>query len=220
MLQVEKGSEPNAPLLCPKERDTPRGSPRSFASQKALTQDEKSNCPTPARPDVIGHKKQRGEWAESVFMAKAHEHGLPVSRPWGEMCPYDFVVGTTGRFVSVQVKSTVNRPVSGYVCTVQAHRPYPAGAFDFVAAYVIPADTWYILPAGLIQGMKWVTLQPDSPNSKYEPYREAWGLLREAIAEKEEVGVVEEPAEPQRLPRNALERVEATFRFMKRQLEG
>ena len=182
------------------------------------------------KPDIIEHKKQRGEWAESVFMAKAHEHGLPVSKPWGDSCPYDFVVGTTGRFVSVQVKSTVNRPVSGYVCTVQAHKPYPAGSFDFVAGYVIPTDTWYILPAKLIQGMKWVTLQPDSPNSKYEPYREAWHLMREAIAAKdgsnEDAGEVEpeekqtdDPEQPGRFPRNALEQVEATFRFMRRHRE-
>jgi hypothetical protein len=175
------------------------------------------------KPEMIENKKQRGEWAESVFMARAHEHGLPVSKPWGDSWPYDFVVGTTGRFVSVQVKSTLNRPVSGYVCTVQAHRPYPAGSFDFVAAYIIPADTWYILPAAFIQGMKVVTLQPDSPGSKYEPYREAWHLLREAIAAKEEMNVdasdAEEPAEAERPPRNALERMEASFRFMKGRLE-
>ena len=175
------------------------------------------------KPDTIENKKQRGEWAESVFMAKAHERGLPVSKPWGDSWPYDFVVGTTGRFVSVQVKSTLSRPVSGYMCTVQAHRPYPAGSFDFVAAYIIPADTWYILPAAFIQGMKVVTLQPDSPSSKYEPYREAWHLLREAIAAKEEMNVdasdAEEPTEPERPPRNALERMEASFRFMKRRLE-
>jgi hypothetical protein len=175
------------------------------------------------KPDMIENKKQRGEWAESVFMAKAHERGLPVSKPWGDSWPYDFVVGTTGRFVSVQVKSTLNRPISGYVCTVQAHRPYPAGSFDFVAAYIIPADTWYILPAVFIQGMKVVTVQPDSPSSKYEPYREAWHLLREAIAAKEETNEnasdAEEPEGPERLPRNALERMEASFRFVKRRLE-
>jgi len=175
------------------------------------------------KPDIIEHKKQRGEWAESVFLAKASERGFAVSKPWGEMCPYDFVVGTTGRFVSVQVKSTLNRPVSGYVCTVQAHRPYPAGSFDFVAAYVIPTDTWYILPEPLIRGMKWVTLQPHSPNSKYEPYREAWHLMREALENKEEVkedaSDVQETAEPETLPRNAMERMEASFRFIKRQME-
>jgi len=102
------------------------------------------------KPKIIEHKKQRGEWAESVFMARAHEHGLPVSKPWGEMCPYDFVVGTTGRFVSVQVKSTLSQPITGYVCSVQGkYQPYAAGSFDFLAAYVILADAWYIIPAGL-----------------------------------------------------------------------
>jgi hypothetical protein len=37
------------------------------------------------KPRIIQDKKKRGEWAESVFMARAGEHGLPVSRPWGEM---------------------------------------------------------------------------------------------------------------------------------------
>ena len=50
-------------------------------------------------------KKLRGEWAEMVFMTRAIELGLPISKPWGEMQGYDFVVGRTGRFVSVQVKS-------------------------------------------------------------------------------------------------------------------
>jgi hypothetical protein len=71
--------------------------------------------------------------------------------------------------------------------------------------------------------MKVVTLQPDSPNSKYESYREAWHLLREAIAAKEETNGdasdAQETAEQEGLPRNALERMEASFRFMKERLE-
>lgn len=178
---------------------------------------------TPRKPDIIEDKKPRGEWAESVFLARAQEFGLPVSKPWGEMCPYDFVVGSTGRFVSVQVKSTVSKPDAGYVCTVQGgHQPYPAGSFDFVAAYVIPVDAWYIIPAALIHG-KSITLHSSSPAAKYEPYREAWHLLREAIAaegETDEDGRdTKDSAEREGLPRNALERMEASFRFVKRRLE-
>jgi hypothetical protein len=176
------------------------------------------------KPDIIEDKKPRGEWAESVFMARAQEQGLPVSKPWGEMCPYDFVVGTTGRFVSVQVKSTLSKLETGYTCSVLGgHRPYPAGSFDFLTAYVIPADAWYIIPAKLIQGKRCITLFPNSPKAKYEPYRDARHLMREAIAAKEgtneDASNAEEPAEPERLPRNALERMEASFRFMKRRLE-
>src|SRR5208282_5484021 len=37
---VLQGSEPDARLLCRKERDTSRGSPRSFARQRTLAQDD------------------------------------------------------------------------------------------------------------------------------------------------------------------------------------
>jgi hypothetical protein len=36
VVQFEKGSEPSARLLCRKNRDTSRGSPRSLAAQKRL----------------------------------------------------------------------------------------------------------------------------------------------------------------------------------------
>lgn len=193
------------------------------------------------KPKIIEDKKKRGEWAESVFMARAHERGLPVSRPWGEMSPYDFVIGSTGSFVSVQVKSTLDKLDTGYVCTVRGgHQPYSLGSFDFLAAYVVPADVWYIIPAGVVHGKGCVTLYPNSTKAKYERYREAWHLMREAIARKEETGeakedasaaelvkgepveeepLEKEPAEPERLPRDAMERIEASLRFVKRHLE-
>jgi hypothetical protein len=37
---------------------------------------------------------------------------------------------------------------------------------------------WYIIPAELILGKGKVFLYPNSPNSKYAPYKEAWHLLR------------------------------------------
>jgi hypothetical protein len=135
------------------------------------------------RNKIIEDKKLRGEWAESVFMERATQHGLPVSKPWGEMCPYDFVIGKTGRFVSVQVKSTTAQFENGFVCTVRGgHKAYPPGSFDFLAAYAVPDDAWYIIPLELIRGKRSITLFPKSKTAKYEPYREAWHLLREASA--------------------------------------
>jgi hypothetical protein len=57
----------------------------------------------------IKHPKLRGEWAELRFMARAAEQGFQVSKPWGETARYDFVVEAAGRFVRVQVKSTMFR---------------------------------------------------------------------------------------------------------------
>lgn len=49
---------------------------------------------------VIKDAKVRGEWVESVFLARAGEEGLTVSKPWGESRRFDFVVGRPPHFVS------------------------------------------------------------------------------------------------------------------------
>jgi hypothetical protein len=187
------------------------------------------------KPRIIQDKKKRGEWAESVFMARAAEHGLPVSRPWGEMSSYDFVIGKTGRFVSVQVKSTICQLRTGYDCTVRGgHKAYAPGSFDFLAAFVVPEDAWYIIPAKLIQGKSSITLIPESQTATYEEYREAWHLLREASevssegSGEGEAAVREacaedaaraEPVGSDRHPTNALGRMEAAMNFFKQRLE-
>ncbi len=178
------------------------------------------------KPKIIQDKKKRGEWAESVFMARAGEHGLPVSKPWGEMCSYDFVIGKTGRFASVQVKSTICQSKKGYDCTVRGgHKAYPAGSFDFVAAYVVPEDAWYIIPAKVIRGNKSIRLYPKLPTARYEKYREAWHLLRQAAQLSEEPETLAEKAPAltapeRRFPTNALERMEAVANFVRRQMTG
>jgi hypothetical protein len=127
----------------------------------------------------ISNRKLRGEWAEMCFMTRAAEHGLQVNKPWGEMARYDFVIGHRGQFVRVQVKSTLFRDGGGYSCTVRGgHRPYIGDVFDFLAAFLIPEDVWYIIPAELVQGQGCVTLYPSLEKSKYAAYKEAWHLLR------------------------------------------
>lgn len=181
------------------------------------------------KPKIIKDKKLRGEWAESVFMARAGEHGLPVSKPWGEMCSYDFIIGKTGRFASVQVKSTICQLNNGYECTVRGgHKAYPAGSFDFVAAYVIPDDAWYIIPAKSIRGKKSIMLYPKSQTAKYGGCREAWHLLREASEASSEVSgngeiVAEDSSAAECLQSHsagALGRLEEAMNYFKQRLEG
>ncbi len=168
---------------------------------------------------LIEDKKKRGEWVELRFMAEAAERNLPASKPLGDSENFDVVVGRPGNFVAVQVKCTVFRSKNGegYLCSVcSSHKVYKPGAFDFLAAYVVPEKAWYILPAGEIVGMRSVSLC--TPTSRYEKYREAWELLREAVGTKEEASEVEEE-ETERSPRNAMERMEASFKFVRRQWE-
>jgi hypothetical protein len=128
----------------------------------------------------IKNCKKRGEWAELVFATRATELGLPLGRPWGESNGYDFTVEQAGgRIVRVQVKSTIFREGEGYSCTLKDSKgPYKRNSFDFVAAYVIPEDVWYILPEKKVRGMWSVGLYPKLARSKYHLFKEAWWLLR------------------------------------------
>jgi hypothetical protein len=175
------------------------------------------------KPKVIQDKKQRGEWAESVFLARASEEGLPASKPWGDSRSFDCVVGRPGKFVAVQVKCTIARLESGegYICSVcSSHKAYPAGSFDFVAAYVIPEDAWYIIPEKEIRGLKSISLCTVGGEAKYEHYREAWSLLRKASEIGEAESAVGASAEPDPLPpSSALGRMQAAGNFFKRYLE-
>ena len=121
--------------------------------------------------------KLRGEWTELLFMTSATDHGLRVIKPWGDSSRYDFVVETGGRFLRVQVKSTSCRRGNIYVCTVdpRGQKPYTAADIDFFAIYVIPVDSWYIIP--IEQSRAVINLTPHNSLSKNACYREAWHLL-------------------------------------------
>jgi len=179
------------------------------------------------KPKVIRDKKVRGEWAESIFLARASEHGLTVSKPWGDSARFDCVVGTPGKFAAVQVKSTVAELPggTGYNCSVcHSHQLYEPGAFDFLAAYVVHEDVWYIIPEIAMRGKKTLSLYTEG--GRYEQYREAWRLLREATqvgegAEAEQLEEVTEAARPglSPPPAGALGRLQASMNFFRNQLE-
>ncbi|MGD0567787.1 MAG: group I intron-associated PD-(D/E)XK endonuclease [Candidatus Sulfotelmatobacter sp.] len=126
--------------------------------------------------------KERGEWAEVRFLARATELRFRVAKLWGDSAPYDLMVEQDGRAFRVQVKSTMRRPKGGaYPCHVPAGKrlEHVLEEIDFVAAYIIPLDLWYIIPAGVVamrKGSIW--LAPWRRQSKYERYLEAWHLLR------------------------------------------
>src|SRR5712692_7495368 len=119
-----------------------------------------------------------------AFYGAGGERGLSVSKPWGDMAPYDVGVEHNGRFLRVQVKSTVHRvhrEETSYKCKVpyDGGRRFTGQEIDFVAAYIIPEDMWYILPARVTARLKGnIWLRPRSKGYKYEPYAEAWHLLR------------------------------------------
>jgi len=134
------------------------------------------------KPKIIRDNKKRGEWAESVFVARAAENGLQISKPLGESGRFDCVIGGPGKFVAVQVKCTIAKQhnAKGYICNLKSNnKKYRPGSFDFVAAYAILEDTWYIVPEKAVRGMGAICLCSTMP--KYEQYREAWNLLKSPL---------------------------------------
>ena len=132
--------------------------------------------------------KERGEWLELCFMARAIEHGYKVSKPWGDSAAYDVGVSHASDILRVQVKSTTVRTGTGYFCQFKPHflkkQDYTLQQVDLFAAYVIPQDVWYLIPAAIILGPQRKTglmLYPMVPlkkdRYKYEGYKEAWTLL-------------------------------------------
>jgi len=81
----------------------------------------------------IKNRKQRGEWAEMCFMARAAAHGLCVSKPYGDSARYDFAIEHHGHFLRVQVKSTKYMRFGSYICHTTSTQPYRANQIDFFA---------------------------------------------------------------------------------------
>jgi hypothetical protein len=87
----------------------------------------------------------------------------------------------------VQVKSTTTLLCGLY--RINAYRRTPAGAVpydpsevDFMAAYVIPEDSWFIIPIALACNRTSLLLSPRRRRQgrcPYDHYREAWHLFRQ-----------------------------------------
>ncbi len=145
--------------------------------------------------DRFTSMKQRGEWVELLFMAEAARRRLAVSKPWGDMRAYDVGIEHGSNFLRVQVKSTTYRCGAGYRCMFKPNhlkkRDYSLKEIDLFAAYVIPEDAWYLIPAALLLGKRRLTMAmlcPVVPPKKkacyrYEPYRAAWTLFTKSRLE-------------------------------------
>ena len=132
--------------------------------------------------NMIKNPKRRGEWAELRFMAAAAEHGLSVSKPWGDSERYDVGVEHNGQYRRVQVKSVSWHKGLSYRCTIGARgtsRAYESHELDFFAIFVVPEEIWYIVPvqAALATGNRTLCLTPSRKENRYEVYRAAWHLL-------------------------------------------
>jgi len=128
-------------------------------------------------------RKRRGEAAEAALLARATYLGFSVCIPWGDSERYDSVLGR-GRSLlrRVQVKSASRYADTRYRVrtTGSSYTVYTAAEIDFLVAYIVPEDLWYIIPVEAIGHRKGIRFYPHTrhPSRAYfERYREAWCLL-------------------------------------------
>lgn len=124
--------------------------------------------------------KTKGEIGEAIFLARTAALGLRVLKPWGDNLPYDFVLDVAGRFLRVQVKTTTVMEGPGWKITAtygRRSRPYASGDIDFLAAYILPLDLWYLIPFASLGATKFIRLRPDLADEPMLAFREAWHLL-------------------------------------------
>jgi hypothetical protein len=145
--------------------------------------------------------KRRGEISELAFALAAARHGFGIAKPFGDSERYDIILDPSHlpapptappnpdarpRLVRVQVKSSTQLQNGLY--HINAHRringravPYKLSEIDFIVAYIIPEDSWFILPLAHILGQTSLLFRPKrSPiPSPYNDYRESWHLLHQ-----------------------------------------
>jgi hypothetical protein len=129
----------------------------------------------------IRHAKARGEWAELRFMTRATELGFIVTKPWGDMAPFDVALAygalhlDAGEVAAVGVPTLLD--VGGD--DVGGDEVDLVGAVGgSIVVEVAAVDTWYILPVRVTQGHSDILLTPHNKNSKHHKYEEAWPLLK------------------------------------------
>ena len=112
--------------------------------------------------------------------------GLKLSKPYGDSDRYDFIVDTGRRLRKVQVKSTAyEKSPQVYSACVGRHCrgqliAYRRAQVDFIVIYLVPEESWYILPMRVVAGkvMLWLHSKTHPKPGVYGKYLNAWNLLR------------------------------------------
>jgi len=126
----------------------------------------------------IGQKHTRHEVAgiavELMMKSILIKQGFSVSDPILSTS-YDFITEYDGVVNTVQVRSSTHISPNGYHRILAGDK---VGGYSVLLAHLVPSGITYVIPWNELS-CKWLCLHTDRPN-KYEKYKEAWNLLKEA----------------------------------------
>ena len=117
--------------------------------------------------------------AELEFLIQATKRDLIVSMPQITHS-YDFLVDNGKRILKVQIKSNFqNGPYYGLSIGQgsSSKNHYSLKEVDVIACFIGEIRAWYLFPMTTLEEKIKITVFPDSINSKWNKYRDAWGVL-------------------------------------------
>jgi hypothetical protein len=149
----------------------------------------KPNFSQPGHPQSARARRKNtkrcGERSEAAFLHKASSLGFGVAKPWGDSERYDFILDNGRRLLRVQNKATDSIRAHAYetraTYSVGKRRAvYSSCDIDFLVAYIIPLDLWYILPVRACAPSPMLRFYPhrEPKTMRLEKYREAWHLMK------------------------------------------
>jgi len=146
------------------------------AMQAEARSEERFDIQAVAEPN----RKRSGEIAEAIFLAKAAGLGFIVAKPWGDSGRYDFILDTRYGFLRVQVKSTACYAGSRYLVKASGwkRRRYTSKEIDFMVAYIVPENLWYVVPIAGFASREHLCFHPHGNGTGLlEVFREACCLM-------------------------------------------
>jgi len=133
-----------------------------------------------------GHHNTRGRYYEVLFKAECLKRGLLVLSPECSHLPFDVAIFSNGKFLRIQIKGTgVLREKYRKGCGTDRYytfnsktscgKSYLELGIDFIAAYIEPLNSWYIIPAFMATAAMF-QIRPGS-TGKASDCKDRWDLL-------------------------------------------
>jgi hypothetical protein len=146
------------------------------------------HAPNAAAPENYHFERRRSaSHPEKGAVCPTKDLGVPCEASRclrGKNAPLACILCPRPLLWRIQVKASTQLLNGLY--RVNAHRrsggraiPYRPGEIDFIAAYIIPEDTWYIIPLHAVRGTSLLfRRKKDRRPGLYDQYKGAWHLLR------------------------------------------
>lgn len=138
-------------------------------------------------------KKLKGDISETAVIAKCTRLGFGVSVPVGDRFTYDLIVDNGLRLIKIQVKSIYLASNGSLKCagarrtltnrTTTKYKTYDKGDFDYVVAYYMDTNDFYIIPEDVfLTSTSQFTIEPSGTQRKLKIdtslFKNNWSIIK------------------------------------------